>query len=152
MKFKNYLLVLSIVIYSSIIGQNYNFKRFSVEEGLAEPGLYCLEEDSKGELWVGLENGGIAIFDGTSFRPFRTKVNIGKNIRSIFKSSTDEMWIGSTYEGISIVGEDFVKKITIENGMPSNHIRSFIEDFEGRIWAGTIGGGVAIFDDEKLFP
>mgnify|MGYP006148198385 CR=1 FL=1 len=145
-----YLLIPFLLFCSSVFGQNYNFKRFSVEEGLSEPGLYCVQEDGRGELWIGLETGGVAIFDGQTFRTLRSEFNIGKDIRSIFRSSTDEMWIGSSFEGISIFDHGFERKITINDGLPSNHIRSFTEDFEGRVWAGTIGGGIAVFDDGKL--
>jgi class 3 adenylate cyclase/ligand-binding sensor domain-containing protein len=145
-----HLFITLLLFCSTVFGQNYNFKRFSVEEGLPEPGLYCIEENGDGELWLGLESGGIAIFDGESFRPFRSEINIGKDIRTIFKSSTDEMWIGSSYEGISVFDHGFVRKFSIKEGLYSNHIRSFVEDFEGRIWAGTIGGGISVFDDAKL--
>jgi len=145
------ILFLSFLIFClPILGQNYNFKRFSIEEGLAEPGLYCIQEAPNGELWIGLETGGVVIYDGYSFRNLHSELNIGKDIRSIFKSSTDEMWVGSSYEGITLFDHGFEKKITINEGLPSNHIRSFVEDFEGRIWVGTIGGGVAVLDDGKL--
>lgn len=151
MPFNIYLFILFLISCSEVFGQNYNFKRFSIEEGLSEPGLYCIEESPNGELWVGLESGGVVIFDGHSFRNIHSELNIGKDIRSIFKSSIDEMWIGSSYEGITVFDHGFEKKISIEEGLPSNHIRSFTEDFEGRVWAGTIGGGIAVFDDGKLF-
>lgn len=147
---KKYLFILCYLIATISVGQNYNFKRFSVEEGLSEPGLYCLEEDGRGELWIGLENGGVSIFDGTNFRPLRTDIDVGNDIRAIFKSSLNEMWIGSAFEGISIIGSNNNLKINLENGLSSNHIRCLTEDKEGRIWAGTVGGGIAVVENKKV--
>jgi len=108
-----------------------------------------MEEDEQGQLWVGLDNGGVEIFDGWIFQSVDTRLT-GKNIRTIFKSSEGDMWVGSSNDGITVFGSD-TTHLGHEQGLISNHIRSFCEDLEGKIWASTMGGGVEIFEDKKGF-
>lgn len=146
-------LFLFLSLFTSFLfvhAQKFNFNRISVEEGLAQPSLYALAEDEKGRLWIGLENGGIQIYDGYSIHSLKLNVQYGKDIRSIYKSSADAMWIGANSEGVTVVQKDSVYQFNESNGLKSNYIRAFAEDYDGRMWVGTLGGGVVVIDEGEV--
>ena len=41
------------------------------------------------------------------------------------------------------------ENITVENGLPHNWVYDIFQDSGGRIWVGTWGGGLALFENEK---
>lgn len=145
---KRFLLYVFVLIINFGFGQNYNFKRLSVEEGLSQPGLYSVSEGPEGYLWIGLENAGVVKFDGWSF----SSIDIDKtgiDIRCIYKTSEDEMWVGSSYDGISVFDQDSILNISTDKGLLSNHIRAITEDVTGDIWVATMGGGISVFSDKE---
>lgn len=146
----NRILVVCFAFFSLLgISQTYNFKRLSVEEGLSQPGLYSIAEGPEGKLWIGLENAGVVTYDGWGFSSIDPTYT-GLDIRSIYKSSEDEMWVGSSFDGISVFEKDSVITLNVDNGLKSNHIRSIVEDVEGKIWVSTISGGISVFSDKEL--
>ncbi len=78
-----------------------------------------------------------------------------KWIRSSFWSSTGTLWLGSPYSGLIKLEERIttdmdqpqftIKSYTTKNGLPSNRIRSIIEDERGNLWIGT-NNGLSKFD------
>ncbi|MFT6745873.1 MAG: ligand-binding sensor domain-containing protein [Glaciecola sp.] len=143
---KSFIIILLLCFYTALNAQQYNFKRFSVEEGLSQPGLFCLQEDYHGNLWVGLDNGGVQVFDGWKFKTIDNRIT-SENISALFKSSEGDMWIGSSTDYITVLGSDTVH-LGHEQGLVSNHVRSFCEDIKGNIWMSAIGGGVVVFEDK----
>ncbi|MCF0074892.1 histidine kinase [Dyadobacter sp. CY261] len=86
----------------------------------------------------------------------RLKRYLPKNalFQSILIDSQGDLWIGTYQEGVFRIKQPFqddeishyVKGNTSAN-ITSNEIRDFMEDRDGRIWMGTKGGGVSIFDN-----
>ena len=90
-------IVLLIVLLTATSGmaQHYNFKQYSVEEGLPRSGVYCLLQDSRGFLWTGTEGGGLSRFDGKEFVTFTIGNGLPDNtIRSLFEDKAGNLWIG----------------------------------------------------------
>jgi len=52
------------------------------------------------------------------------------------------MWFGSSNQGISILDNKKVLKITTDDGLFVNHIRGILEDGNKNIWVATLGGVV----------
>ena len=154
-----------LLIISNSMAQQYNFKRFSVEEGLPRSGAYCLLEDSRGFLWVGTEGRGLARFDGRVFKTYTTSNGLSSNtIRCLFEDADGNIWLGTDGSGLDRFDGSQFQHFNTENGLSSNYVRSILQDDGGSIWVGTFGGGinrlsfggdslqVSVFDESSGLP
>lgn len=130
---------------TSVNAQHYNFKGISVEEGLPRSGAYSLLEDTKGYLWITLDGGGVARYDGQHFKTIDLSNGLpSRKVRAIFEDSNHNLWFGTT-QGLCKYNEGKVQVFTSEHGLPHSYIRAISEDKEGRLIIGT-NKGVSSYD------
>ena len=100
-----FIQILACLIYTVTLNTNaqkYNFKNFSVNEGLTQSEISCICEDKRGNLWFGSLGGGILRFDGYSFTSYREEDGLSNNfVHAIVEDAKGNLWIG-TEEGLSI--------------------------------------------------
>ncbi|MGQ0829044.1 MAG: ligand-binding sensor domain-containing protein [Bacteroidota bacterium] len=106
------ILLLSIIALSSL-AQTYNFRSFSLEDGLSQSEVTCIYEDSRGYLWIGTAGGGINRFDGKEFKTYEEKNGLcGQIISAISEDSDHNLWIGNvggrlcTFDGQSFTPKE----------------------------------------------
>ena len=51
-------------------GQQYHFKNYNIEDGLAQSQVRSIFQDSKGFLWIGTLGGGVSKYDGLEFKNY----------------------------------------------------------------------------------
>ncbi len=121
--------------------------------------LFSLEEDDKGDIWVGDRNSeGINIFNKET-RTFRYcqsqeldfySLNTNK-INAIYRDQAGSMWVG-TITGVDkhSPGKQKFKRYYSSPVLPDrlsfNNVLSFSESKTGDIWIGTDGGGLNKLD------
>jgi ligand-binding sensor domain-containing protein/signal transduction histidine kinase/CheY-like chemotaxis protein len=136
------LLVLPLLIF----GQHYNFKNYSIEDGLVQSEVYCLFQDSKGYLWYGTFGGGMGRFDGNTFTNYTTQDGLSDNeVYTIYEDRNGYLWIG-TNNGINKYDGKGFTVYTEKNGLSHNNTRVILGDSEGYLWIATYGGGINKFD------
>ena len=69
---KNILLIISLLLTTSSFSQHFNFRNFSIEDGLPQSTIYDIHQDSKGFIWFGTQ-GGVAKFNGIEFVNYNQK-------------------------------------------------------------------------------
>ena len=122
--------------------QSYNFRNYSLEEGLTQSSVYTLLQDSRHYLWAGTFGGGLCRFDGISFKIYNRKSGLaGDIVRSLLEDSKGNLWIG-TDKGISVFDGLKFRNITAGSGLTGTTVLKLMEDKHQRIWAGTDDGGV----------
>ncbi len=90
-----FVFLLAIVSLFSF-SQNFEFKSFSIAEGLPQSQVCDLTEDHNGNLWLATRGGGVAKFDGDRFKTFTTEDGLFDNLASsIFHDSKKNIWIGT---------------------------------------------------------
>ena len=130
------------------IAQQYNFRNYSVKDGVAQSQVYALLSDSRGYLWMGTQGGGISRFDGVNFKTFTVKDGLANNyVACIKEDEAHNLWIGTmnglcTYNGVSF------KAHALESGQNPISVRDLSFDKEGRKWLAT-DHGVFLFDKGK---
>ncbi|MFH1320124.1 MAG: two-component regulator propeller domain-containing protein, partial [Bacteroidota bacterium] len=138
-------LFLSPISFSSF-GQQYNFKTYSVEDGLSQVQVLTIIQDSKGYLWFGTAGGGVNKFDGINFTSFTANEGLCNNsVNSIIEDSKGNLWFGTNGGGVSkFDGNNFInynkKEYIIKYGLLDNTVWSILEDSKGNIWFGNSGG------------
>jgi ligand-binding sensor domain-containing protein len=143
------ILVLCLITFA-LHAQQYNFRGFSVADGLAQSQVYAICETSRGYLWVGTRGGGISRFDGRNFVSLSEEDGLVNNyIRAIFEDKAGNLWIG-TDEGLSRYDGRKFTNFTVANGLGANTITSIIQDTKGNLWFGTDGGGLSRYDGKSF--
>jgi two-component sensor histidine kinase/ligand-binding sensor domain-containing protein len=129
--------------------QTYNFKTYSLDEGLSQSEISDILEDSRGYLWIGTKGGGICKFDGKEFQAFDQKDGLsGQLITGIAEDKKGNIWVSSTWGGISFYNGKKFTSITHKNGLPGDHFDHIIVDEQNNII--LFGhGAIYVYDGKK---
>ena len=124
--------------------QTMNFRRYTVDDGLASNTVYRSFQDSKGFIWFGTESG-VSRFDGIHFDLFTTKDGLGDNeVFGIHEDSKGRIWFRTFNGKLSYFLDGKFHNSTTDPylaaGNTGNTLHSFFEDGKGRIWIGVDGG------------
>ena len=143
------LLLFLLCFFPLTKAQQYNFKRYSVQEGLPRAGVYCIYEDRDGFLWIGVEGGGVAVFNGAEFTTYNSGNGLGSDVvRVIYESRDGAMWFGTQGDGVTRFDGKSFSQISTTNGLSNDVVRSITQDNKGFLWFGTFGGGVCRYDNK----
>lgn len=109
--------------------------------------LQCLIETSDGKLWGGNYTSLFAIDKGTGKYK---QIAIGNPIRSIHEDKDKNLWLGTQEGGLLLFDRktNKFKRLTTDDGLPSNTILRMLEDNEGNLWMSTYNG-ICRFDKKS---
>ncbi|WP_034040448.1 two-component regulator propeller domain-containing protein [Wocania ichthyoenteri] len=115
-------------------------------------------EEKNGELWVATDGGGINILSLKDFT-FSAIKNVPDDINSIptnsifclYNDLQNNMWIGTVMDGLLRIKNTFTYRFQNAPfgnpyGLSNKAVLSLLEDENGKIWIGTDGGGINLFD------
>ncbi|NOZ47103.1 MAG: response regulator [Chlorobi bacterium] len=151
--------ILFFLIFSSFLhlkAQKYNFRQFSVDNGLSQSQVYAIEQDVYGNMWLGTYGGGITIYNGAETKYLTTSDGLPSySILSLLQASDSTMWIG-TINGAVIYRENKIVAIDTSSSLKGT-VWSFVESPDETIWLGTDNGlwkydksGLHKFDNPNL--
>ncbi|HEX8460428.1 MAG TPA: two-component regulator propeller domain-containing protein, partial [Segetibacter sp.] len=134
--------------------KNYNKGKGSGQ--LSDNAVYALLEDSKGNVWIGTNKGGVNVLNKATQLvnkiPITSDNYAGTNnfcIRAFCEDNDGNIWIGTAGSGINVFNPHTNKFKYLgkeSNNLSNNTILTIYKDSKGNIWAGTMGGGVNLFD------
>ena len=126
-----------------------NMQYLDIDQGMISSYVWCLMEDSKGNLWIGT-NDGISRYDGNTFVHYTMQEGLGSNrTRCMLEDSRGHLWFGSDGGGVSRYDGVCFTRFTVEDGLSDNHIFAMLEDAEGQLWFGTRSGEVNLLEIAK---
>ena len=111
--------------------QLFNFRNYSLEDGLSQSEINCIYEDTRGYLWIGTAGGGLCRFDGKEFKTYEEKDGLcGQIITAIAEDASHSIIIGNHNSDLcKFDGQSFspiiVKK---EKSYTSGNIKFIITD------------------------
>jgi len=115
--------------------------------------------DKAGTLWVGTDNDGVYGITGNSAKHFPLKsrtYGVSGTIMSMLEGDNSTLWLASFIEGLLKFNKQtgtftiFTNTSSeITNSTAANKAMSIARDTKNRIWVGTNGAGVQIFDETK---
>ncbi len=119
--------------------------------GLAVAPVYALAAGSDGRLWAGTGEGA-AVYDGRTWTPY-TVFNSGLGDDGVLslavqaREGGDWIWFG-TRRGVSRLDTGTGEWLSFANAFEPNWggVPALLVDSTGRLWAGTIGGGLGFWD------
>lgn len=103
--------------------------------------------DSEGNLWFGSFMGGVNLYDANkgTFRQIFPEDKAGEDVRALYEDG-EFMWIG-TSNGVYKV-HLYNKSITGHYTFENNLVRCILKDTRNRLWIGTFGGGLGVYDTD----
>ena len=129
-------------------GQQYNFKSYSVENGLPYVQVFTVFQDSHGYLWSG-GLGGLSKFNGKTFQNYSPKNGLANHyVNTIAEDKNHHLIIG-TIDGLSIFENNIFRNYTVKDGLPSKNITAVCCDYTGKVWIGT-KKGLCTFEKGKF--
>ncbi|GHS99432.1 hybrid sensor histidine kinase/response regulator [Bacteroidia bacterium] len=147
---------------NSPAGKVKNF-RVDSDPWLSNDCVFYLFEDANQIMWMGTLRG-LSLYDtkngkGASFPSLGQTEETGKRYSVVSMAVADDttVWLATTEAGAFRVTKDDAKhKIeaftpyTVENDkVNNNHIQVIYKDSKNRVWMGSEGGGLSLFDKEK---
>lgn len=144
-------LILAFLILSnlSVLGQVYNFRNYSVKDGVAQSQVYSILQDSRGYMWFGTRGGGISRFDGIGFKSFSSSSGLANNyVSAICEDKSGILWIASNNSISSFNGIKFINYFYKDN--PKGQIFNDLTiDQSGNKWIAT-NYGVLLFKENEF--
>lgn len=126
------------------------------EEELTSPIVRGIVEQDNGELWIGVDHGGVCVLNKENWKirtiqnnPDISKSLVNNNVNALFKDQNGGTWVGTSKSGLSYhyQGAENFSHFKVDKRDPEfNDMSSFVEDAAGNIWIGTNGKGLLKFN------
>jgi ligand-binding sensor domain-containing protein len=144
-------LILLLASALSLQAQQFNFRNWSLEQGLPQSQVNDMLQDHKGQLWIATL-GGLSRFDGTTFHTYTKRDGMSSNsIKCLLQDSRHRIWIGTTDKGLMLLARNNFDVYDVEAGLPPGGVYSIAEDKLGKIWAAT-DSGIYYLANNKFVP
>jgi len=158
---KHICIAISILLFTNNIysQENYVYEHFSIPEGLSNPTVFSVMQDSYGFIWIGTADG-LNRYDGYEFKVYKNdpadsmSLPGGGEIWAISEDADKNLWIGGQsflvlYDRVN----DNFKKVAMDFSYyvnPSPLIYSILCDSKNRIWVSTSRHGVQLINPQNL--
>lgn len=142
-------------------GHMQNLKKGTGVNDLNSNDIFCLKEDSKGNIWVGTNGAGVNVIKDKKVivkltpnpnGPNEEALPVNGYARAFAEDNEGNMWIGSHGAGLAMynTATHTFKVFTRDNSqLTSDKIEALLCDSHGNIWVGTYGGGLSLFDKAR---
>lgn len=111
-----------------------------------------------GNIWLATDGSGINLFTPRTFQFSQLQHIVGdysslpvNSITLLYKDMKDNLWAGSVRGGIFSIKETYIKTykeaiLDNTNGLSEQSVISLYEEKDGKVWIGTDGGGINLYD------
>jgi ligand-binding sensor domain-containing protein/class 3 adenylate cyclase/predicted metal-dependent HD superfamily phosphohydrolase len=124
-----------------------NFEKYDIRDGLSQTIVNCVEQDQKGYLWIGTQDG-LNKFDGYKFTVFKPdpfdENSIADNyINHVKADKNNHIWIASE-AGLSVYHDATRSFIQFDKSktFKDEAINHLMEDKDGTMWVSTRSKGL----------
>ena len=121
-----------LFLFSSLLsGQSFRFRNYSAVNGLTDPYIYTINQDTKGFLWIGTSTG-LVKFDGWNFTHVNFPDSVVNRYASVcLKDKNGNIWFGCNDGTLFYTGKNGLLQIPNLN---IQSVSSMFESPDGFIW------------------
>ena len=122
--------------FEKYIDREFDFNNF----------IRTVYEDSKGNVWVGtIEE--LTVYQEKEKK--MTRFNAGSNpdafqvgglVNCILEDKAGRIWVGTSKGLHLLIDKKFIKRYTVEHGLPNNIVNGMLEDDKGNLWLSSTQG------------
>lgn len=122
------------------------FERFLPKE-LEDINVFLsIFEDSSGDIWFGTYYNGLFRYDGTETQSVTdTEGEAISAVRMIYEAGDGTILV-ATESGIGVLSGDQISELDAVNRLGISNFRTIAEDQAGRLWFGSYGGGLVVYE------
>ncbi|MGA7294313.1 MAG: two-component regulator propeller domain-containing protein [Terriglobales bacterium] len=114
------------------------FRFFSAADGLTNPFVRSIEEDSNGQIWIGTDDG-LFRLSGDHLERIDGQGDIPRiAVHSIYRDRSGHLWIGGS-KLLRIDGAS-ATEYHLQGEASQNRVKCILETADGTIWVGTVSG------------
>ncbi|MGD2090314.1 MAG: two-component regulator propeller domain-containing protein [Candidatus Aminicenantes bacterium] len=118
--------------------RNGTFTYYGRTEGLPNPKIRCLYEDSSRNLWAGTGGGGLVRIKKNRIETFSPEDGLASgDVFSIHEDREGNLWIGTLHGGLHRLRDTTFTPYTTREGLSHDIVNCISEDREGSIRFGT---------------
>jgi signal transduction histidine kinase/ligand-binding sensor domain-containing protein len=137
-------------------------KHFSPDASPFHTRINKIFEDNHGRIWILTKGEGLVVYSpstgnyiSVAKNPLNERSLGGNNCTSIIQDRTDIIWVGSTgdlnkYDPSKIKFRHIYNNSFAMVSLHDNMVRGIYEDINKKLWVGTDGGVLHIFDENRL--
>lgn len=129
--------------------QDGQWSHFGLEAGMTSLFVWSVCEDAGERLWVGTWSGGLLTRNGERFEAVPCATETMPPVTALFPSGPDELWAG-TRAGLLHYQAGKAAWLTQCGPTPLSDVRCVVEDSQGTVWFGMLGGGLGRLDKAGL--
>ena len=135
-----------------LLGSNSVSVHFDRTNGLAQNWVRCLGEDAESNLWLADGKALVRLRAGNVTPLMPPGGWEGHTVRSMSRGRDDCVWITTEGGGVYRYKDGHWRHFAEQDGLSNLFVWSASEDEEGRLWAGTWGGGMFVKNGERFGP
>lgn len=127
--------------------------RFDRTNGLPNEWLRSLCEDREGNLWLGVGTSGLAALRRSNVRTIGPPDGWeGRAVLSVSAGHDDGLYVGTEGAGVYEYRAGHWTHFVGTSGLSNLYVWAVSEDAQGRLWAGTWGGGLFVKTGDRFAP
>lgn len=118
-------------------------RSYTTAEGLAGDAVKSIIEDRRGDVWVAAYQGtGLSRFHAGKIENFGTRDGLPDDrVRNLLEDREGRLWV-TTWDGLAVWDRPGSTSIRRIHGISSPRVITAVQDFQGSLWFGTVGGGL----------
>jgi len=108
--------------------------------GIVDNKVNAILFDSNGKQWYGTDEG-LSVYNGSTWTLYSADDVLDRStILSLFEDSNGNIWVGTSYGGVSRFDGTNWTTFGTSQGLANSSVRVITEAADGLLWVGTIGG------------
>ncbi len=131
--------------------QQYDFKHYSVADGLPHGQVSMVVEGADHQMWFGTMGGGLSRFNGTEFHTYTQKDGLRDSyVTALAEDTQQRLWVATYQGGVGTLEEDSLRYRFTDSALDTVVVYNIRESPEGNIWFATYGAGAFVYNGRKL--
>ena len=128
-----------------------NIKYLDVKQGTNSSYIWDVYMDSRNQMWMGTNGGGVSVYTGDKFRHYTKENGLGDDfVWCIEEDKNGNMWFGTWEGGVSMFDGNHFFKLGFNEDLEGKNIKFIYEDSDGVIWIGSKEKGVYKYNGKSI--
>lgn len=145
-RYFSFLCFIIVCCFENTKAQTYNFRSFSVKDGLLQSTVKSITQDKEGYIWFATD-GGISRFDGLHFTNFTKNEGLpDASATALFCDKNGNLWIGFTTGKLCIYRNNQFEEVIFKGNIQPKRIIRICSDYNDNIWISTENAGAIVFN------